>query len=139
LFLLHSSAGRQHGGPVKMRGVMYAPDSVVATFFSEAGADSSALLLDDGSLVGDGLCGANIADELLDCGVGGNAMSAGSVFGAGGARTGTHGEALKGPRGGLVGVGSARTRRCGKGEFKPLLPALVVVCGIPKLCRLGVV
>ncbi len=38
--------------------------------FPEACANGSALLLNNGSLVGDGLCGANVADELLDCGVG---------------------------------------------------------------------
>jgi len=47
-------------------GGSYAPDGVVAAFFSEACPDSGALLLDDGSLVGDGLGGANVADELLD-------------------------------------------------------------------------
>jgi len=43
---------------------------MVAAFFSEAGSNGGALLLDDGPLVGDGLRGANVADELLDCRVG---------------------------------------------------------------------
>jgi len=42
---------------------------MVAAFFSEGGSNGSTFLLDNGPLVGDGLCGANIADELLDCGV----------------------------------------------------------------------
>jgi len=39
---------------------------MIAALFTEAGANGGALLLNDGSLVGDSLCGANIADELLD-------------------------------------------------------------------------
>lgn len=41
-------------------------DRVVVALFAEAGTDGGALLLDDGPLVGDGLCGAHVADELLD-------------------------------------------------------------------------
>ena len=41
---------------------------MIVALLSEAGANGSALLLDDGSLIGDGLCGAHVADELLDWG-----------------------------------------------------------------------
>lgn len=47
-----------------------AANCMVAAFFSKAGTDCGALLLNDGPLVGDGLRGANVADELLDYGVG---------------------------------------------------------------------
>lgn len=43
------------------------PDVVVVGFFAEAGSDGCALLLDHCALVGDGLCCADIANELLDC------------------------------------------------------------------------
>ena len=42
---------------------------MVAALLPEAGADGGALLLDHGALVGDGLGCADVADELLDCGV----------------------------------------------------------------------
>ena len=43
------------------------PDLVVSTLFLEARTDSCALLLDNGSFVGNGLGGAHVADELLHC------------------------------------------------------------------------
>jgi hypothetical protein len=39
---------------------------MITTLFSEASSNVGALLLDDGSFVGDGLGCSNIADELLD-------------------------------------------------------------------------
>lgn len=46
----------------------YAPDVVVVALLAEAGSDVGALLLDDSSLVGDGLGRSHVADELLHCG-----------------------------------------------------------------------
>lgn len=43
---------------------------MVAALFSKAGSDGSALLLHNGALIGNGLCGANIANELLDWRIG---------------------------------------------------------------------
>lgn len=74
---------------------------MVAALFSEACSNGSALFLNDGSLVGNSLGGANVADELLhwritwvsldNVGAGGGALS----------RTGTHvgqkGSAHRGP------------------------------------------
>lgn len=44
------------------------PDVVVAALFPETCSYGSALLLDDGALVGNGLGRPNISDELLYCG-----------------------------------------------------------------------
>ncbi len=43
------------------------PYVVVATLFPEASSYGSTLLLNHGSLICDGLGGANIANELLHC------------------------------------------------------------------------
>ena len=51
---------------VEELGDIVPPDGMVVALFAEAGTDGGALLLDDGPLVGDGLCGAHVADELLD-------------------------------------------------------------------------
>lgn len=42
------------------------PHVGVVALLPEAGANGGALLLDNGALVGDGLCGAHVANELLD-------------------------------------------------------------------------
>lgn len=52
--------------PSRRRG-RHAPNVVVVAILSEAGTNRSALLLDDGSLVGNGLGGPHVADELFDC------------------------------------------------------------------------
>ena len=55
------------GEEVEELGDVVPPDLVVSGLFLEARADSCALLLDDGALVGDGLGGADVANELLHC------------------------------------------------------------------------
>jgi hypothetical protein len=54
------------GEEVEQLGDVVAADIGVVALLAEAGTDGGALLLDDGALVGDGLCSADIADELLD-------------------------------------------------------------------------
>jgi hypothetical protein len=54
------------GEEVEQLGDVVAADIGVVALLAEAGADGGALLLDDGTLIGDGLCSADIADELLD-------------------------------------------------------------------------
>lgn len=44
-----------------------APYVVIVTLLSEAGSNGGAFLLNDSSLVGDGLGRTNVADELLYC------------------------------------------------------------------------
>lgn len=44
----------------------HTPDLVIVAFLAEAGSYGCTLLLDDGALVGDCLCGADVANELLD-------------------------------------------------------------------------
>jgi hypothetical protein len=51
---------------VEELGDVVAADIGVVALLAKAGTDGGALLLDDGALVGDGLCSADIADELLD-------------------------------------------------------------------------
>lgn len=55
--------------------MIYVPDTVVCALFPEAGTDGCAFFLNDGSFVGDGLRGAYVADELLDCGVAGTSVT----------------------------------------------------------------
>ena len=43
------------------------PQIGVVALLAKAGANGGALLLHDGALVGDGLGGPHVADELLDC------------------------------------------------------------------------
>lgn len=43
----------------------FVPHVVVVTVFAKAGSNRSAFLLDDGTFVGDSLCGAHITDELF--------------------------------------------------------------------------
>lgn len=42
------------------------PNIVITALFSEAGTDIGTLFLNNGTFVGDGLGGSNVADELLD-------------------------------------------------------------------------
>jgi len=45
----------------------YAPHIRVVALLTKAGANGGTFLLHDGPLVGNGLSGPHVADELLDC------------------------------------------------------------------------
>ncbi|KAL9054492.1 MAG: hypothetical protein Q9162_004138 [Coniocarpon cinnabarinum] len=54
------------GEEIEELGDIVASDVRVVRLFSEAGPNCGALFLDDRSFIGDSLCGADIADKLLD-------------------------------------------------------------------------
>lgn len=96
---------------------MIAPDIGVVALLAEACSDRGTLLLNDGTLVGNGLGGTHVADELLYClrAKGSSAQAATRELrgrqGLGrGGRTGTH-------RGGLCGSPLRAAWGSGKGQL----------------------
>ena len=54
------------GGKLWYVGSSYAPDTVIVALLPEAGSNGGALFLNYGSLVGNRLCGSDVANKLLD-------------------------------------------------------------------------
>ena len=71
----------------------HTPHARVVALLPKAGPDGGALLLDDGTLVGDGLGSTHIADELLHW----PCLSSRSKLGGGGRHTRSHGGGLADP------------------------------------------
>lgn len=116
----HRGRAKRSGGRIWTagEGKVIAPDIGVVALLAEACSDRGTLLLDDGTLVGNGLGGTHVADELLYClrAKGSSAQAATRELrgrqglGRGGRRTGTH-------RGGLCGSPLRAAWGSGKGQL----------------------